>query len=380
MCQLTYASLNCPIINRIYIANQLLVNTDGVFHKDGFGIFHDWKMEKRLLAPSVLNNFGKILNEVITGNYPVMAHVRQATTTNGFKSVTLDHTHPFRNKNYVLAHNGTLEFKDTKKMRGKEYKNLIDSQIFLHRLSENRNKNKNRDKNFPQLLKLTMDEFRGKFAFIIFDIKQKRFYISRGRTAKLFISFLFRDKSEHVGFVVNTDREDLETALKLTVQNYSAMSGEELTTSRIEILKEESTFVTTELGLTKVEDIKETNIPVIQVTARGLLVPGSTGYYNAWGLEDAGGAQFIGASEQTVKEDKLIKEFLDEALRLNLTLEELDELFLCSLGTRILELKPDDLIHMQDDILPLLKKEWEISKRVEWLRISSPLFQQRIQP
>ena len=45
-------------------------------------------------------------------NNPNLLHVRKASWINADKLIDEEHTHPFESKNFISAHNGTLELVD----------------------------------------------------------------------------------------------------------------------------------------------------------------------------------------------------------------------------------------------------------------------------
>lgn len=368
MCQLTFSNLNDKVLNRLYITTQLLINTNGVNHKDGFGIFHNWKIKRNVLPPSSVSYFGRLIREAITEDYPVLAHVRHATYTNRKKEVILKHTHPFQSKNYVLAHNGTLEFKDVFRMDDAKYKELIDSQIFLHRLQEVRDSHKNKD--IQELLKLTMEEFRGKFAFIIFDKTAKHFYFARGTSAKLHMCYFYRE-GEKIGYVINTDIGDLKKAVELTVQNYATITGDVLTITELKILMEESVLDSGDLDIINVGEIKETKIPFYTP----VITPGYRNIHHNAVTPVIFGVDTMSKDDTVDNKDLiLLDKFLTETSDLNLSIEEIDELIICSVGSRILELVPSDMIFIMAQVLPLLKKEITSDKKSRWDAIRNKYF------
>ena len=219
MCQLTFTYFNTGDIAldlklaQTYVEIQSFVNSLKV-NKDGFGVFSRggqiFKTEK---SASIITNLGKILCENIN-TIPVISHVRNATFTNGIKSIDKENSHPFGTDKIVVAHNGSLETVDSLVMKEDRFKGMIDSHIFTEILSDNYDKSKS----FPETLKSVMESFYGKFALMICDKTDGNFYIARGKTAELYrfdIKILIEDVEIPIGFIINTDKECLSDAMVL---------------------------------------------------------------------------------------------------------------------------------------------------------------------
>ena len=105
---------------------------------------------------------------------------------------------------------GTLEKKEDGLSTTK-----IDSHIFLERL----------DANFsgitlPEAITKTVDEFYGKFAFLIFDKINKAYYFVKGESANLnYYQFISRKTDKILGLAINTENESFVDGLML-LHNY----------------------------------------------------------------------------------------------------------------------------------------------------------------
>jgi predicted glutamine amidotransferase len=109
-------------------------------HMDGWGMAYKSKGEmvikKSGLDAASDPEFDNVAGHVITSEL-VIAHIRKATDpkTKG----KAEFAHPFEKENWVLAHNGSVFWKDSVK---KNYPGLIDTQILLEKLVENIKKEK----------------------------------------------------------------------------------------------------------------------------------------------------------------------------------------------------------------------------------------------
>ena len=110
-------------------------------HMDGWGMAYkstgEMVIKKSGLDAASDAEFDRVASDVMTSEL-VIAHIRKATDpkTKG----KAEFAHPFEKENWVLAHNGSVFWKDSVK---KSYPNLIDTQILLEKLVENIKKEKN---------------------------------------------------------------------------------------------------------------------------------------------------------------------------------------------------------------------------------------------
>jgi predicted glutamine amidotransferase len=257
MCELILVSLGNERLNKRL--TYMLAEEDSESNKDGFGFYNPkldkvWKTE---LTANIINDIGKIMNSEEFGTRPLMAHVR-ATSTYYFggsykKMVDKEHAHPFESEKYILAHNGTIEFKVEEKNKESQTKDIIDSQAFLEELTAS-------EKPFVEALTETVDKFYGKFAFLIVDRKAKQQYIIRGKTATLYKSEVTIN-GKPAGYVVNTSKLDLERVL-LRFKNLVEMEGILFDYGDAEVLEPESIFIATTQFVKKIGDVLETTKPV----------------------------------------------------------------------------------------------------------------------
>lgn len=257
MCELILVSLGNERLNKRLA--YMLAEEDSDTNKDGFGFYNPkldkvWKTE---LTANIINDIGKIMSSEEFGTRPLMAHVR-ATSTSYFggsykKTVDKAHAHPFESDKYILAHNGTIEFKEDAKNKEYQEKDMIDSQAFLEELTVN-------EKPFVEALTETTNKFFGKFAFLIVDRKAKQQYVVRGRTATLYKSEVTIN-GKPAGYVVNTSKLDLERVM-LRFKNLVEMEGTLFDYVESELLEPESVYIATTQFVKKIGDVLETTKPV----------------------------------------------------------------------------------------------------------------------
>jgi predicted glutamine amidotransferase len=218
MCQLTLANTGSRDLNTLYLAIQFLINTV-VRHKDGTGLVSESSagvpvVIKTKSNPHEIKDLLGNIREHVDSNNPIIGHVRLASLSNKTRLISQKTAHPFQTKSLVLAHNGLLEPIDEEYGKRKEFKDMIDTQIFLSRLDEVFDN----DTLLETALKTTMKEFTGKFAFLIYNLRDKNVYVARGRTADLHIvetKITIGDK-EIEGHLINTEKDSLEKALSIT--------------------------------------------------------------------------------------------------------------------------------------------------------------------
>jgi len=217
MCQLCAVSLGRKDIN--IIATQLMHYKGSFVHDDGFGFMYEGKFRKTEIEARKINNFGDYLNEYVKSNRPIFSHIRQATAG---VTVSKDNAHPFESEDFILMHNGTLVKGGDKKPVVTAYKKYnsvtkkydepeeieSDSKVFLEHLQSSFDAS--RDKNFVDVFNEAMSKFWGKFAFLIYAKKSKKYYAIRGRTAPLFISYQLDDGGDHIGYLINTSKENID--------------------------------------------------------------------------------------------------------------------------------------------------------------------------
>jgi len=259
MCQLTFINSNDKELNKSILINQFLVNTV-TSHRDGYGFFHkETGLFKTGLHPWETSNLGELISDRIKNSEPILAHVRLATVTNNVKEISNENSHPFETKDFVVAHNGSFEGDILSEER---FKDKIDSEIFTILLQETYEKN-------PKwsIVKLVNEAYSenltGKFAFLIYFKPVDKFYIIRGKTATLFKSDISEynpdKKSKKVGFIVNTEKVDLERAFIFANKNNQLKTGNYFKIEEPEALKSETIFQVNHAGIREIGSIEQKN-------------------------------------------------------------------------------------------------------------------------
>lgn len=236
MCQLSFINTHNAKINSLMAL--FLASHNSIQNPDGFGIFVNGKIYKTDSPGYLVTN----VKQLATTDKPVMIHVRKASYK---KDAKLEgKSHPFCFGSYILMHNGTLEPKSDK-IPDK----MIDSEFFTLKLSENGNET-------VSSLKQTMNNFMGKFAFLIYNKNEDKYYAVRGKTADLnYVGIVFNGVT---GYIINTERDTLIRALIMLQNFYPDIELTEITE-----LEKESIFVLEDTQITKIDSIKENEKPVV---------------------------------------------------------------------------------------------------------------------
>jgi predicted glutamine amidotransferase len=260
MCQLILANTHNKIMNRLLYFILSLKDSD-TGNKDGFGYTTGDRVFCSDKTPFTAGIATIIQNSSISTK-PVAGHVRSASFVVGKERMLgAEFSHPFISDDYILMHNGTLEFIDIE--YAKKYKDarLIDSQMFLLELQESTTKN-------PLLtlsdhMKETMKKFRGKFAFIIYEKATATFYAIRGKTADLHYAKVIVNKKP--GIVINTAMKELKDTLSYATE-LCKIFNIELSYEEPQLIKPETINVLTDDEIIEVSDITENARPVAITT------------------------------------------------------------------------------------------------------------------
>lgn len=256
MCQLTFINTSDAEFNLKFLLNQYLINTT-VTHKDGWGFFTPSKgIFKTSLHPWQTLNLGRVLSQRIIEPEPIIAHVRLASLCHNKKEVKTENAHPFESEDFVLAHNGTFEGDIIDDER---FKDKIDTEIFLTVLQETYDR-------FPKkkIAKLIdevyTEHFTGKFALLIYFKPKNRFFVVRGTSALLYKIDIYegedRKKAKKVGFIINTDKADLEKAFIWTCNDLQ-ISGKNYFMDEPVLLQLNTVFIVNSTFLREIGNIKE---------------------------------------------------------------------------------------------------------------------------
>lgn len=282
MCQLSLISAG-EQLNRLLLTVMLQTNTPGNRDGTGFLAVRDqelevWKTEK---SADTVSDLGLIIRKKIQGDSPVMAHVRSASPG---MPVTEDNAHPFMGERFVLAHNGRLHPGKAKVSRTTVETTEIesDSCAFLKALEIYCKKHP--DASFIEAFNSVMDNFMGKFAFLIYDMQTNTHYVARGSTADLHVTSIFlpgTGKSKDpklIGFAVNTAKISLVDALWSVSQIIQVNTGRDIFFNDPIEIEKNTLWEVKDGSLHKLGEIKEN--PVVYETyynpatvSRGAVVP-----------------------------------------------------------------------------------------------------------
>lgn len=341
MCQLCFINLNDEILNRTWAYASIYANSKKI-HEDGFGISSGTEIYRHEKCAWNLTDWTRYVKFIT--DKPVMTHVRKASLVGGARLIKdKKYNHPFRTKNLILMHNGTLLRKD----EVDKYKvdKVVDSEIFLRSLSKVYNRNGH---NLTNALQKTMKDFYGKFAFIIYEILKDKYMIVRGKTALLHYLNLQVKKDDKValtGFVINTDKDSLYEGLCIannyTINSHDMQIGWEKGKA-VEVLDAESIYEIDRFEFKKTGEIEENSEPVTTTTttySRG------SNYQNDWATQ--------GFSKEELR---IIREIGTFKNKWRISLEYLDLMFYFTFGTGLLSSEEDDFKLFADKIIPNLNK------------------------
>lgn len=237
MCQLTLLHGDTKLVKAM-LGNLTLVNSTG--NSDGHGIYFAppiKKFYKTQLSGGekvFINDYWKMVDNSIGEEKEIclMSHVRSASQTQ--KIINVENAHPHQVGNIMLMHNGTLEPEDdTLEVEGK-----IDSYWFTKRLADICGRKHLK----PEHIAKAMEDFRGKFAFLIADLRQPKIvYVVRGRLADLGYTSYYNADGKNICFAVNTKKASLNTLV--LPMFWRSLTGEELFVDEPKDLDTESIYI-----------------------------------------------------------------------------------------------------------------------------------------
>jgi predicted glutamine amidotransferase len=307
MCQLTYMNLPKSFLH-VGLSLQLVTNASRNNH-DGWGIFTEQTGVLKS-AESANYKLGSILSDKNLST-PAIGHVRLKSAAYKVLPADVANSHPFEKKNIILAHNGTLSsevFTDETK---------IDSEIFADALDTHLETTK---ESVEIALPKLMENFTGKFAFMIYDKRNKSWYASRGNTADLYIAHISLNDRPY--YIVNTEKDSLDNWCAQFFLIAGALGNKIHLVKNIFLLERESIFKLTREEPKKVGEVKE-NYP--KVTHVPVTYPAGTNY-STWkggrNLADSDDAGFLGMGKLGILN--------------GVNFKEIDELFFLCIGKSIL--------------------------------------------
>lgn len=334
MCQLTYSNLHGSYMNSLMVYELAIIGSEK--HDDGCGmICSNNKIWKTEMSAANIINLGDILDGYVTDRKPIPFHIRSATW--GIE-VKKENSHPFDGKHYILMHNGTLLLRNGEEPKDKKHDS--DSARFLKELDDA--KDKNPMANFEKIFNIAMDNFAGKFAFIIREKETSKDYIIRGKTAELWITTV-KDNNKNIGYVINTSDITMKDAFHQFI-NISAMmriSEGELEWSKPELLKAETIFEATDMNLVEIGSSKEFT-PVKKEEKKAQFIAGTRNEITPRISENSD----IG---KIIKYAARIYNFLNEH---SMTLLDLQMMFTIMGGLSLLEITMEDLDMFVEYMIP----------------------------
>ncbi len=370
MCQISLCNLGEQALNKKLF---LLMGHEGSpIHDDGWGLSNSsgeiWKCSLPMFSTS---DSGEILKGFDTGKTPLLGHIRQASPK---VPVMKQNSHPFKQKGISFVHNGKLSPKDEKNFvmeeevveidsKTKEKKtvkvNRSDSLIFFEEFM----KHYKGEDSFVKALQETMELFTGKFALVF--VVNGKYYIARGRTADLYISYLMdrSDKEEKViGWAINTSKDVLDKSL-LLLSNLQQLDGKKPLDFTIpKILEEETIYKADKNGLEVVGEIKENSAPATTY---------NYGQYNNWQKGNTGASNPTKPTTETTTEidkdtAKMFARIYDFLRGSSLSTQDLQFIFDKMYSASILEVTKPMLEHFIKVVIPRIdnKTNKDIRKRL----------------
>ncbi len=280
MCQLTMIHGRTDVV-KIMLCNLTLHNALSN-NKDGHGYFIVPRMiwrtivegNKAVQEPDYITDLEEFIED--DKETAVISHVRAASYK--FKDlINIDNTHPFQVDNIILMHNGTLTPEDDEL----EIKDRIDSLWFTEHLA----KIVNNKKLTPAHITKAMEDFTGKFAFLIVDMKQPtKIFVVKGRTADLYYTTIRDGRNKVLATVINTSGANVEYSY--SPMYWRLIKGTKLVIEDPEELDDESIYIydieTSILTKTDQEIKEETTVTTTTRTypvsnlrnGRNIMIPG----------------------------------------------------------------------------------------------------------
>ena len=328
MCQLTLIHGRSDVA-RVLLPNLTLSNSIDN-NKDGHGYFVIPTMIWRTIDPGnkivFEDEYHDSLKEYIGDRKEVaiISHVRSASYK--FRDMLdVEHTHPFQCGNLVLMHNGTLIPKDSKL----EIDNTIDSYWFTQYLASIVGK----EKLTPEHIAKAMEEFIGKFALFIVDMKQpNKIFIAKGKIATLYETTIVDGRNKILARVLNTSKQNLH--FSSLPMYWRAFKSTSLKINEPKELDDESIYI---YDINKAELIKSdvtieeettSTTTTIHIDGRFMGQQGAYSGYDHWSEENSYGAP------KTL--DSMIDKISDMAFKMKLRFTDVNLLFSIVCGSSIM--------------------------------------------
>lgn len=394
MCELCLLNTHDETLNRMLMLTA--GNIGSTVHSDGWGITDGTKDWKCSIPMFLTANAGSVIKRELpkTGKSATMLHIRRASPR---VPVVDRNSHPFVAEDWKFMHNGKLtpkvekdfvmeeDYPDIDDKTGKQREkdgqplfkkvNRSDSLIFFEEFLKDWNARTPSDSvvnDFVDIVNVTMDKFKGKFAFMM--ALGKEMFVLRGKTAKLFISYLYEteDKTEKgkvIGYVVNTSDETIYHALGLISSIRELEGQEKLHFSFPALLPEETIFHVGKLDLNKVGEIKENPEYTAPVYAgrNSEWHGGASNFTGAGAKANGQNTQNTGPTSSTKSSmenhrEKLEKEIFNFLIEYSLSPADLQNLFLALYDVSLQQVELPILHNFATKIIPnicshLVKKD-----------------------
>lgn len=363
MCELSFVNMASKSDN--FLMGMFLVKVGSGKNDDGTGfITIDQKIWKSEIAADMIINLGEIFSDQLVSEHkfdPVAFHVRAASR--GI-AVNEENAHPFNGEFYILMHNGSLANLGSKKDEdpawfsrfwSKSDKENVDSDSLNFLKEMDAIKKENIHLPFVEIINKTMQKFEGKFAFIILDKSDNTFYIIRGITAPLYISYFYKDlrededldsnkvpKKSPDGYVINTNKNTLLYSINLykNVKNLLYKGTENIFFSEPALIEKESIYKAGEIDIVKIGDIKE-NIPETALVVQAAKTP-----------SNAVTKPVEKNSDEFKKDLALVNKVSIWAKEHSLSILDIQILFANILGKSLLELEEADIKYFLEEVVP----------------------------
>ena len=374
MCQLICVNSRNETINQLLLS--ALLQTDSATNRDGTGFLcvegDNVSVWKHKDAAFSIWDLGYEIESNVKGTSPVFGHVRNASA--GI-DITAENAHPFMLDRFSLAHNGRLYKKDAVvSWQNSAIDSGIasDSLFFLQTLEENGKLHP--DMGIVDLLNTTMGGFKGKFALMIYDNMYDKHYIIRGYTADLHMSMLFMGCADNdqappapLGFVVNTNKNSLMDALTFGTSAAQIATKQYIFYTDPVELKKETIYEISGLELVEIGELKENSVSYTPAVVSNPTYP----HFTSTPTD----------SEIPVwKYSGLIYKFMEKHF---LTITDIDNLFIISLGIPMGDVTLEDIKSFALDIIPVLSAKKSIRKKLSAVLNPSgrvfPIMYQKVQ-
>jgi len=355
MCHLSVINLHHETLNKKML---LLMQTLGsATQKDGWGFSSvNGVYEKSEFPVEYTTDYGNILRSLKSKSEMLLGHIRQASPN---IPVCDENSHPFVDEDIVFMHNGKLTPKDPKKFVTEYEKkvkekakdgtiteivkkfNISDSLIFFNHATSIYKEDKK--SGIISAIKKAMDDFTGKFAILIRDIKEQKTYIFKGKTADLHISYMSFDCKvwKTVGFVVGTNRDVLDRSAVM-LSNLMELDGHSpLYFSVPKRLEDEKIYVVEEFDIKEIDEIKENSVSTITYSA-------TDSFYRG---EEWGGWNGDSATKKTSGE-KLVDSIQNFCREYCISENHLQNIMYYLYGVSLLEVDEELLRHFCKKIIP----------------------------